>query len=87
MPRLRLETPVGRRPLLQRPQPFDSVVRLAEDPQAEDADHDEQDDRADEGDDQFRADPCRDAADGSNERVVRSAQLLPTRRRRRCASR
>lgn len=53
---LGLKATVGRGPLLHGPEPLDSSVRIAQDPEGEDADHDEEDDDPEEADEQLRAD-------------------------------
>ena len=69
--RVGLQLTVGRGPNLQRLEPLDPSVGLTEHAEAEDLDHDEQHDDADERDVQLGSGPYRDPPDGSNERVVR----------------
>jgi hypothetical protein len=72
-----LELAVGRRSQLQRPESFYSRVRLAKDAQADDPNHDEQDDRTDEGDEQLRPYTDRYPTYRPYDRIVCPAQPAP----------
>jgi hypothetical protein len=59
---------------LERPEPFDPLVRLAEQAQAEQTDHDDDHGSADERNEQLGPNPGRHAADCPDERIVAPAQ-------------
>src|SRR5207247_1554772 len=75
--RIGLELAVGGGPQLKRPQPHHSGVRPAEDPQAEDADHDKEDNGSHGGGEQLGTDPGPYTANGAYQGIVGSAQRLP----------
>ncbi len=79
MPRIALELAVREGAFLERPEAPDPVVRLPEHALAEQTDRDEQQGGADERDEQLRVDLGRQAADGSDERIVAAAQAAAAR--------
>ena len=71
------ELAVGERPFLECPQGFDTLVRLPQQAEPEDADSDHEQRRAHEGDEQLEVNPRRQTGNRPDERVVCETQQPP----------